>query len=133
MTSRLDFNAETHLMVWLTGTFWVHFPIFHLHPHSPLFMPSSNTRLVPSFKRPLHIHACHFFQSGCHIPPDFVPDWVKAARNGAGTGGIAVGHFDTLETAQVPSAASRIAFRAETTIGQLSVARSTLGSMTRVH
>ena len=60
------------------------------------------------------------------MPPYFVPDWVKAARNRAGTGGIAVGHFDTLETVQVPSAASRVAFRAETTIGQLSVARSTL-------
>ena len=61
------------------------------------------------------------------MPPYFVPDWVKAARNRAGTGGIAVGLFDTLETVQVPSAASRVAFRAETTIGQLSVARSTLG------
>ena len=36
------------------------------------------------------------------MPPYFVPDWVKASRNRAGTGGIAVGHFDTLETVQVP-------------------------------
>ena len=61
------------------------------------------------------------------MPPYFVPDWAKAAWNRAGTGGIAVGHFDTLETVQVPSAASRVAFRAETRISQLSVVRSTLG------
>ena len=61
------------------------------------------------------------------MPPYFVPDLVKAARNQASTSGIAVCHFDTLETVQVPPAASRVAFRAQTTMGHFSVVRSTLG------
>ena len=60
------------------------------------------------------------------MPPSFVPDWVKAARNRDGNGCIGVGDFDMLETVQVASAASRVAFRAETAIGQLSMSRSTL-------
>ena len=59
------------------------------------------------------------------MPPYFVPDWVKAAQNRAGTGGIAIGHFDKLGTMQIPSAASRVEFRANTTIGLLPITRST--------
>ena len=59
------------------------------------------------------------------MPPYFVPDWVNAAQTRAGTGGIAIGHFDMLQTVQIPSAASRVDFRADTTIGVLSIAWST--------
>ena len=60
------------------------------------------------------------------MPPYFVPDWAKAAQNRTGTAGIAIGHFDKLqETVQIPSAANRVAFWADTLIGVMSIARST--------
>ena len=59
------------------------------------------------------------------MPPYSVSDWANAAQNRAGTGGIAIGHLDNLQTVQIPSAASRVDFRADTTIGVLSIAQCT--------
>ena len=60
------------------------------------------------------------------MPPYFVPDWVKAAQTRTDTGGIAISRFDELETVQIPSSASRVDFRADTTTSVLSIAWSTL-------
>ena len=88
-------------------------------------MTSSHRRLLPRFHVPLHAFLCPLLGKSATHFHILSRNWVKAAQNRAGTGGIAIGHLDKPETVQIPSTASHVDFRADLTIGVLSIAGST--------
>ena len=91
---------------------------------TPLLRAIIASQVVATLSRTLAYTFCPF---SIQVPHDsvFRPGWVKDAQNRAGTGGIAISNFDDLETVQIPSAGGRVDFRPDTTIGVLSIARST--------